>query len=603
MLAGESRQAVLRIGNEGNARFKALLMPLVSRGFSVAVEPEVVDLAPGETAVLKMNIDASERIMDFRNVIVHIKAVDLEGNRQVRLGEISQGLGIFPRESGSVNLQRTLPASLLLRHIGNGDDSDYQFQISGGGAIDDAGRRVVDFMARSPDQKQFSPFAQREEYRLNYSDDDFSLRIGDQSYCLSYLTDYYRYGRGLEITGNIDAATKAGLYLLDNHLNSPRTRQRGFFVSRELSTDMVLRFNFLEKEMAGRIAGLTATADISSLEMTFKPSPCSDIVAEIAHSSRDDDRSGKKAFHFDYSANLRDGTRVQLTRNKAEQGFAGYLENLDNLRAWLVYPLGERVKGFAGYSQSQQDADEQKISRLANSERRSQAGMNFLLNRRLSGSVELEKLNRHDRFLPADYDYDEVATRFSLSRQWQEFSLRLETRKALRSDNIVFSESSYTAHSYYLSYRRNKVLALDLYGGFTDYAGTSGYGFARDYSNIGFNLRWVPVERLECRFLYLRHYYEGRLNRSSQGDLSISYEFDNSSRLSLRARNNVSWFADAGQTFYELALSLPLDIATGIDRTVGAISGVLVDGQNADAPLEKIAVDRKSTRLNSSHRL
>lgn len=591
LIAGQDQEATVMILNEGNVEFKALIRPQQGRGYRVKIDPEVISLNPGESLPVKLTIDVSENVRDFRKVIVNLKAINLADDSEFDLGTVSQGMSIFPKDAESINLDRVIPSRLLLRTNGDGSRRDFQTELSGAGNLDQAGKKRINFLVRTPDQENLSIFGLREEFRLNYEDEKLVVRTGDQSYQLSYLTDYYRYGRGFSADYKVTDETEIGYYSLNTRWETPKRSQGGFHISHEFNENIIFKFNYLSKDLPNTSIFKGEKARVSSLEMDLAPSKKSSLHVEIGRSEANNSvADGKRAHQIEYAADLENKTNLRLTKTYADKGYGGYLENVDNHQGYLTFPVSNKISGFVNYSKNEQQIDLSKVSKFANLEKRLQFGANFILDNTLSGNVNLETLSRFDKLLPSDYDYDEFATRVSLSKRWEKLSLRWDTRRARRTDNILAAESYYNSHNYYLTYRQSTRFDFSVYGGFTNYAGENGYGSSRDFNNIGINAHWKPSEKLDVRFWYLKYKYENAENRVSQGDLSISYELEKDCTISFRARNNLSWQANEGPTYYEIVYYMPLDIPVGKNMTIGAIRGKVFDIDNENKPLGKMTL-------------
>lgn len=589
LVAGKDQQGTVLILNEGNTKFEALIRAQQGQGYRIRIDPEVVTLNPGESVQVKLIIEASGNVRDFRQVIVNLRAINLADNSEFELGRISQGLDIFPKDSERIDLDRSIPARLVLRNVGDGERQSFQTQISGSGKLDQAGKKNIEFLVRSPDQENIFPFSQRDEYRINYRDKRVYIKTGDQSYKLSYLTDYYRYGRGFSAELNLNQDTQVGFYSLKKRWEEVNAPQSSFHISHRLNKSLQVRYNYLKKELPTYESFRGEKANVSSIEVDLAPSKKSSLHVEVGQSSAENSvADGKKAYNIEYGADFENKTNLRINKTYADIGFGGYIENKDDLQAHLSFPVAQRIDGYAHYATTDQQIDLLGSSNTANREKRSELGANFLLSRTLSGNVSLEKVDRFDKFLPEDYNYDESATRIALSKQWNNFTLRWDTRRVRKEDNLLFAESFYNSHNYYLNYMSSTKFRISVYGGFTSYSGVTGYGLSSDYNNFGFNTLWRPNDKFELTYIYQKYKYENGANLVSQGDLTISYELDKDSSISFRARNNVSWQGNEGPTYYEVVYYMPFDIAVGKNLTIGAIKGKVFDMDDDNKPLAKL---------------
>ncbi|HEV3052046.1 MAG TPA: carboxypeptidase-like regulatory domain-containing protein, partial [Longimicrobium sp.] len=101
-------------------------------------------------------------------------------------------VAVVPAGGGRV-ARRGLPAELRVRAADSLSAAGFAFHARG--ALDRNGRVRLDVEARTADPAG-APFHRQDEYRLRLDAPGFSLRLGDDSYALSRLTEPGRYGFG-----------------------------------------------------------------------------------------------------------------------------------------------------------------------------------------------------------------------------------------------------------------------------------------------------------------------------------------------------------------------------------------------------------------------
>ena len=134
---------------------------------------------------------------------------------------------VIPVASGPSNLQRTLPTQLAFRLTADQDATRLQTVWEGEGSLDDTGTRRLDFLLQGPDAQGSGIYSCRDAYRLNLRTPGMTLRLGDQSYGLSTLTDCFHYGRGAGLDLRLDDRTTAGGFALRERWSTDRRESRG----------------------------------------------------------------------------------------------------------------------------------------------------------------------------------------------------------------------------------------------------------------------------------------------------------------------------------------------------------------------------------------
>ncbi|OIP26647.1 hypothetical protein AUK22_06480 [bacterium CG2_30_54_10] len=76
----------------------------------------------------------------------------------------------------------------------------------------------------------------------------------------------------------------------------------------------------------------------------------------------------------------------------------------------------------------------------------------------------------------------------------------------------------------------------------------------------------------------------GVQNVVSQGNFGLECKLPHDASILFNARNNVSWSAEKGPTFYEVFYSIPIDIPVGKNTSIGNLSGKVIDAELPGKP-------------------
>lgn len=308
--SGESYRAVFLVRNAGNTHVVAKFRARSSLQHSVAPEEGTVELAPRESRELALEI-RSEVVKKLAFEKLSLSVTDgaeltAQAVRVVKL---------LPAGGSGESLYRTIPGQVRLTHLAQQRDgvrkSGWQTEFAGAGPIDEAGSRHINFLLRGPDARHTSTLGAWDEYRLEYSGNGFVMGVGDLAYALSPLTEFGRYGRGVQArltTGDWNL----GLYEMSDRFVQNESRQLGASASRALSPTSRVGLNYLAKSGA-------ATANIYSIQASEQDAGFS-AEAELATSDSSSSGRASRAYLYDGRGRL----RYSATALYAEPQFAGY---------------------------------------------------------------------------------------------------------------------------------------------------------------------------------------------------------------------------------------------------------------------------------------
>lgn len=256
VLAGDDYQAKVRLLNRGNSTLKVGLRVNGETGLLARVEPAKVELAPGRSSVVVVSVrtDKREKHRGTRYLSLTAEVGEAKGRLTA---SITIGTEVIPRveeEEEEEDTYRRLPAAVSIRMNGSGREAAVQVEFAGAGVLDDAGRRQLAFLFRGPDTQERGVFGLRDEYWLSYSAPELGLQLGDQSYGLSRLTDYYRYGRGFAVDVKPgQSGLGFGAFYVGSRWGSPAQKETGFYLADRAGGNLDLKLNVLSREQSASV--------------------------------------------------------------------------------------------------------------------------------------------------------------------------------------------------------------------------------------------------------------------------------------------------------------------------------------------------------------
>lgn len=588
--AGQTYEIRIRITNSGNSSLDVLISARSSSDYPLTLSAKEMTLKPGKSAPISLSVHTPSKIPKSLNHIVTLEASSKKDpsvatSLSVRTEVLSQ--------MAKVDLYQRVPATLTLRSLGQKDEDKsegFDVELEGKGYLKE-GSSQVEFLFRGPDTQDKSLYGERDEYYLNYSDPKFDFRVGDQSYGLSYLTSYSRYGRGIEAKYHPeDKNFNLGSYSLKSRFGAPEWDEQGIYVESRPSSNAALKINYLKRKQDSYYVTPSLKDDIYSVEGSFKPARDMDLEVEYAEGKRRGRTKDLKgsAYDVNMSGNLKK-FRYSFSKTHAEPDFYGYYNDSDYTSSSLSFLLSKRLNGFVSYSSYETNLDmDPDRGDTSTEETLFQAGVNYSLASDWYIQFAYDEFSRKDKLQPSNYDISEKAYRFSIGRSAEKFNYRLEARYADQHDRIKGVSASPWNYSFYASYMPSAELFLTLYGGFGDNSAIEGSRLLSDQDNLGLSFRWQATERLTLSGWYTKYNFNSKRPESDQYNFELKYLMPDESYWSFKIRRYDWEYGEYVETNYVLSYSIPIGIPVGKKKSLGVISGKVWELQDdAKEPLSR----------------
>lgn len=270
--AGSIFRAGFLVSNNGNVRTRVRLHTRTEQDVSARVDT-LTELAPGERREVNVWVEAGagSSTEESRHRVALI--ADVEGGVSTD-GKAAPAavasVRVVPR-SGSAGMPLfSLPISLSLNStqalkgksfVG---DNSRSFELSASGQLTEGGNTSVDLFARGPQNEQIQ-FGQREEYRLGVSGTHYAVRVGDQLFRLSALSDGGTIASGVSGSINLGRFVFGGEWVRDRQF-SGGVSQQGGFAGYNVSDRLYVGANVLERNdfSTGIVGSFYARAKLTS---------------------------------------------------------------------------------------------------------------------------------------------------------------------------------------------------------------------------------------------------------------------------------------------------------------------------------------------------
>ncbi|MGB3996813.1 MAG: hypothetical protein WBK71_09205 [Acetomicrobium sp.] len=602
VMSGESYEIRARLANGGNATIAVVVSARSTSKYPITfLSEKELTLSPGESAPVALLVQTPSKLAKSARHIVILEASSKE-DPSVRTS-LSVATEVLSQKA-EIDLYHRIPTTLTLRAMGerNGDDSDgFDVEFKGNGTLEEGGRKRVEFLFRGPDTQDKGLYGERDEYYMNYFDPNLDLRLGDQSYGLSRLTSYSRYGRGVEAKYHPEERSFGfGSYYLENRFTLPDWEEKGVYVGGALSPSAKLKLNYLRKERDSYKNTPRIKDDVYSIEGEFNPVGDMRLGLEYAEGERK--KGGRKyedeAYRAELSGSLGE-TRYYFSKTHAEPDFYGYYNDSDYMSSSFNFPLSSRMRGYVSYSGYETNLDKRlDKGDTSTKETLFQTGINYSLSQGWYARFAYDNFSRKDRIYPSKYDIKEEAYRLSVGRSAGNFNYRVEARYADQYDRIRGISASPWNYSFYASYMPSDELFLTFYGGFGDNAAIRGSRLLSDQDNLGFSFRWLATEQLTLIGWYTKYNFDSKRPESDQYSFELKYMMPDESYWTFKIRRYDWEYSEYVETDYLISYSIPIGIPVGKKKSLGMLIGrVWRSQEEGKAPLTNAVVTLNGSKV------
>ncbi|HEX5972495.1 MAG TPA: carboxypeptidase-like regulatory domain-containing protein [Gemmatimonadaceae bacterium] len=308
-ISGSTYRALVLARNSGNVAASYRLLVNSSLGGVLDVHLPL-SLAAGESRMLRVDVTSTTPGLEAREDVLDFVAID-EADTSAT-ARASTHVTIVQR-AGAGNDLHTVNSTLRVR-AASASTGVSPFVLTGAGPLREGGATQVDFLLRGP-TSSYSPFGDREEYRVGLRGNGFRVQAGDGLYGATPLTSAGQQGFGgaLEVG---DSTFGGGAFAQRFRLVPGQGAEQGLFL--RLGGDASIgapRLGFAAVNRAG------GALDGRVLSMNGRLHPGGDMVVDLEYA----DSRGNAGRDVARSARLSGGTTVHVDLGHRDVGphFAG----------------------------------------------------------------------------------------------------------------------------------------------------------------------------------------------------------------------------------------------------------------------------------------
>jgi len=560
VIAGEPYSVSFLVRNRGNVAVNLSYSIDSSLGHRLDPESGTLTLEPSASMPVQVWVEStgvSKPTLDLLSFTA--STID-----KTTLAEVTGSVRLLPRVMGTEQRFNSIPSRFSLRGAmeerGGTRRSGWQTEITGSGALDEAGERRIDYLLRGPDLRNESVLGTLNEYRVEYRDPHLDLSLGDQVYSLSPLSESGRYGRGAEIHYRTDRWQLAS-YSMEDRFTANPDEQDAFRAGYAFEPGNRLDLHYLDKKGKN-------TGDIWTLrsQKSWRPDRTTDL--EIARSGAGSERGWAYRGRVDDSARP---FRYHLTLLHAEPEYLGYYRDQEFAFFGFDYPLDDSwsLNGTYRFQRDNLDVDPE---RAAPAERQGILGVDYRWSPQTRVGIDYHRREKHDRRPEPTFDAENDALGVTINRRLGKLNLVGVARRGETKDNLNrerFDTALYLATAHWQATPRQTYNAYLL------------------YDDNAHTLERQSVQKTLGFGAHYRLSAASTLNLNIQGDLDaehspytlnalFEHRWSNGHQTSLAARHSTG---DEDRTALMMTYTVPFGLPVSRKRNVEPLRGRVLDAE------------------------
>lgn len=521
--AGDTISSFFILKNEGNVQENIFIETSAST-FIKGDNP--ILLLPGMSSTINAyQVTALRQPKPSQNLIKLTAAVKSDTTQFVFASQITNVIPAFPvNEDVWLRFPVRVAATYIGRQQRNDYESGFQGEIYGRGALNEENTKLLEFRAIGPDRFGLTAFSQYEEYFINYKSNNFYAHIGDKIFSSSFLTEFSRYGRGIELRQKIKKLEVGGFY------NKPR-----FFrdIKEEINLYTKVNFNAKNNISYGYLLKRKDHQDDHLQYVSGETTVFDKISIQGEYAISNNEKTQGTAWQLQaqsYFNNL----NINVSYIHASPHFSGYYTDTQFFTSNVNYRILPKLNLSVNYQKDARNFERDTLYGAAPFREAFQIGIryNYLKRGALSlfnGTQEYEDRMEHKQFF-----YRERFNRIELSQDIYKFSINLQMFFAETTNFLINSTGKTSIQTANLSYnyKRNSISFYGSYSTVSRYATKDEKLFL-----YGGRINTTIYDRWDLSLFYQNTYYlEDYYRDRNLLELALNYRISPRQQINMLSR-------------------------------------------------------------------
>ena len=442
--------------------------------------------------------------------------------------------------------------------------------IEGCGFLDDENKKMLRFHMRGPDRHGQTLYGIYDEYYMQYNTQKSDYLIGDNSYKLSYLTEYSRYGRGGRIEHSFNNIT-LGSFILFPRFYPEIKQEVSAYLGYSPNKKLIINLGYLNK------LGNSGTANhLMTFNGTGSPLKWANLEWEYALGTVS--QEFKMAYKTEVNIKLK-SFRFFYNYMMAQKGFPGYFSNSRFMLASGNIILSNKINLGANYSNSHQNIEVDTLYGSAPYAKNMFFAFNYSLIKGGLFSVSYNFRGRQDRMEPMKFNYNEKSIKLNLNQRIKKFNFYINGEYG-HTENLLLSENERLTTLYRgnltINYQVSDKLIINWFG---IYQQSNRYLINNKNWNYGASVNGALNKKLSLSFNYQNNYdYEENYIDRSILDGRIIYSPSINNRFEILSRYHMNKNSLEIKEFtYGARYTHTFNVALSKKKEIGKLSGRVIN--------------------------
>lgn len=357
---------------------------------------------------------------------------------------------VIPSKAYKTDKYHRLPtkfsAMYIYRNRGATEYNGFQGELYSNGSIDPENKHHLEIKARGPDQFDNTILGLYDEYFINYNSNNLQIFLGDNTYSLTPLTEFGRYGTGISAAYN-NRKYDLGLFYMQPRFSPDYKQELAGYINYNFDENNI-GFAYLQK------IAEDSNKPINLYSALYKINPLKYLSMDVEYSLGKLD----KEIGHGYSIELTNRTKKTIASGlyiNADKNFPGYYNNTSYFNGNFQYAMNKRLKLFSNFHQDEHNAQRDTLFGVAPFSQYFIAGLACSYRTQDYVNLYVGERARKDRMPLKKFHYSENFLRIALVNNFYKFQSNINGETANTSNHLT--NSSGTSYKGAISLRYKPV--------------------------------------------------------------------------------------------------------------------------------------------------
>ena len=348
VVAGEVYQSLFRLQNTGNIVVELDIGVRSDPDLDYVSEISTVALDPGGARVFAVSVRTDQSYSKRVRHMLRVTAASATGTQK----NIASSVAILPRISGEDKPYRSLPVNVaIVQALRHAEADTYGFLATMGaeGSLSESGDDAFSAFVKVPIDKDGALFNEQGEFTIAYKRDPFDLFLGNSFFSVSKLTEESIYGTGAKLEYGGESFVVGG-YHLETDLTPPSVSQSALWYAQEIGDTTRIKLNIVDSVSTIPPGSIDLLTGIEVHKIGgIGPNTVFEYASDAFHGHNAAYRIGINDNRSDLS--------YALETVRADNGFTGEVDDIEEYSARLAFPLGPSLAVNSRVSAKQSSLD------------------------------------------------------------------------------------------------------------------------------------------------------------------------------------------------------------------------------------------------------